>query len=456
VLDQASCDRLLRDGIVTAADFELALAERRPSIAARPSLVDAATDVSASRDPLTLGRATDVLEAFSTRLTHACALVEHVDISGSARRYVQLVSDLALVARSADPEGVVAAVERMPGVTELAFRSARRAVFTFQRHEIDLRVAPPDEFGTVLFTSTGPAQHAAAVIARRGIRLTSSETDVYEHAGLTFLPPELRDRPDALELAQRAITHPLVSRSHIRGDLHMHTNASDGRDPLHTMAGAAAALGYEYIAITDHSEHAAAARTMTLDDIERQHDAICALGERFPTFAVLHGIEADILADGSIDCPDAVLARLDIVLASLHERHGHDGRRLTERCLAAIHHPLVSIITHPSNQLVGRRPGYDMDYDRLFEAAAATGTILEIDGAPNHLDLDGDRARAAVLAGVMVSIDSDCHRADALERQMRFGLGTARRAGIMPSQVVNTRPLNELRRVLARKRSGSC
>lgn len=441
---------------MTPADFELAVAERRPSIAARPSLFEAAADVAAHRPPLTLGRATDLLETLSTRLCRACPSIDHIEISGDVRRYAPLVTNLSVVARAADPERVISAVEQVPDVTDVAFRTGRRAVLTFVRSEIDLRVAPPDEFGTVLFTATGPPQHTAAVLARRGARLTSSELQVYEYAGLTFLPPELRDRPDALELAQRQVAHPLVSRSDIRGDLHMHTNASDGRDALDTMVNASAALGYEYIAITDHSEHAAAARTITLDGLKRQHETICTLREQFPRMAILHGIEADILADGSIDCPDAVLATLDIVLASLHERHGHDGTRLTARCLAAIRHPLVSIITHPSNQLVGRRAGYDMDYDRIFAAAAETGTILEIDGAPNHLDLDDIRARTAVLAGVMVSIDSDCHRADALDRQMHFGIGTARRAGIMASQVVNTRPLAELRRVLARRRAGSC
>jgi DNA polymerase (family 10) len=222
------------------------------------------------------------------------------------------------------------------------------------------------------------------------------------------------------------------------------------------MIGAAAALGYEYVAITDHSEHAAASRTITVDALSRQKDEIDALRGRFPDLTILQGIEVDILADGSLDCPDAVLSRLDIVLASLHEQHGHDRGRLTERCLQAIRHPLVSIITHPANQLVGHRAGYDMDYDRIYAEAAANGTILEIDGAPNHLDLDGDRAQAAVLAGVTVSIDSDCHKASALARQMALGVGTARRGGVTAVQVANTRPLAALRQLLARKRRPSC
>ena len=418
--------------------------------------MNAAADIAASRQGLTLGRAWDVLDAFMARLVRVCPLVDHIEPTGDTRRSCQRVRALSAAVRAADPERVVVAIEQMPDVAGLSFHTARRALAVFQGHEIDVRIAPPDEFGTMLFTSTGPARHVAAVLARRAPRLSATETDVYEHAGLTYLPPELRDREDALRLAAEPFTQRLVTREDIRGDLHMHTTCSDGRDSLEMMVSGAAALGYEYIAITDHSEHAAASRTLSPDDLERQHTHICELRERFPSMAILHAIEADILADGSIDCPDAVLSRLDIVLASLHERHGHDSARLTERCLRAIHHPLVSIVTHPSNQLVGRRPGYDLDYDRIYEAAAATGTLLEIDGAPAHLDLDDERARAAVRAGVTVVIDSDSHRAAALERQMRFGVGIARRAGIRPADVANTRPLPELRRLLARKRAASC
>jgi DNA polymerase (family 10) len=245
----------------------------------------------------------------------------------------------------------------------------------------------------------------------------------------------------------------LVRREDIRGDLHMHSTYSDGRDPLRRMVQASEALGYEYIAITDHSEHAGAARTLTLDDLARQRDEIARLREDAPHLAILHGLEVDILPDGSLDCPDTVLASLDIVLASLHESAGQDRRRLTERCLGAIRHPLVSVITHPANQLVGRRPGYDMDYGAIYEAAAETGTALEIDGAPAHLDLNGERAGEAVRAGVTVVIDSDCHRARGLDRQMRMGVETARRGWVEPAHVLNTRPLGEVRDFIARKRA---
>ena len=187
------------------------------------------------------------------------------------------------------------------------------------------------------------------------------------------------------------------TREDIRGDLHMHTTYSDGRDSLAVMVQAAAALGYEYIAITDHS-----ARAGRLADGHRRR-ARAATGRNrprsasaFPRMTILHGIEVDIMPDGRLDFDDEVLESLDIVLASLHDSAGHDGARLTRRCLAAIRHPLVNVITHPANRLVGRSPGYDLDFAAIYAAAAETGTALEIDGAPSHLDMDGERARAAI------------------------------------------------------------
>ena len=232
----------------------------------------------------------------------------------------------------------------------------------------------------------------------------------------------------------------------------MHTTYSDGRDSLSAMVHAAAALGYEYIAITDHSARAGASRTVTVDALARQRDDIARLQEGIPAVTILHGIEVDIMPNGRLDFDDDVLASLDIVLASLHDRAGHDAHRLTRRCLGAIRHPLVTIITHPANRLVGRDPGYDLDFPAIFAAAAETGTALEIDGAPSHLDLDGEHARAAIAAGVTVSIDSDCHRASLLARQMRLGLGTARRGWVESRHVLNTRPLSAVRAFIEAKR----
>ena len=212
----------------------------------------------------------------------------------------------------------------------------------------------------------------------------------------------------------------------------MHTIYSDGADTLDAMVGACCALGYDYIAITDHSERAGSSRTVSRRDLSRQRAEIEAARQRYPQITILHGVEVDIMPDGSLDFPDRVLESLDIVLASLHESARHDGKTLTKRCLQAICHPLVNVIAHPANRLVGRRAGYPLDYDAIYAAAAETGTALEVDGAPAHLDLEGERAREAIAAGVTLTIDSDCHRARWLERQMNMGVGTARRGWVEP------------------------
>jgi DNA polymerase (family 10) len=234
----------------------------------------------------------------------------------------------------------------------------------------------------------------------------------------------------------------------------MHTEWSDGRDSIEAMVRACVTLGYEYLAITDHSPSSSAARNLTNDGVARQADEIAALRGRYPEVTILHGCEVDILADGTLDFTDRILERFDIVLASLHERAGHSPEQLLRRYSSAMRHPLVSIITHPTNRLVPYRSGYELDYDRLFEMANDTRTILEIDGAPSHLDLDAKLARRAAQAGVMMVIDSDCHRAELLGRQMDLGLLTARRAWIEPHQIVNTRPIDEIRAMIGAKRSG--
>jgi DNA polymerase (family 10) len=244
-----------------------------------------------------------------------------------------------------------------------------------------------------------------------------------------------------------------VQREDIRGDLHMHTTYSDGRDTLGRMVHAAQTLGYEYIAITDHSEHAGASRTLDADGLKQQRDEIERIRATTSGMTILHGLEVDILPNGSLDCPDELLATLDIVLASLHESAGHDRARLTRRYLGAIRHPLVNVITHPANQLVGHRAGYDLDYDAIYAAAAETGTALEVDGAPVHLDLCGERAGEAARAGVTLVIDSDCHRARLLDRQMRLGVGTARRGWVEPRHVLNTGSGDDVRAFVARKRN---
>ena len=453
LLDAQREQAFVREGILTWDDLDRAIAENRP--AARDEALRRAAALADDRRAITLGRAWDVLDTLLPALKEHCPQLMAIEPAGAVRRAAPIVPGVVVVVCAAAPHEAASAITTLPMLTEVLHRAERRLIILFEGHEIDVRIAAPDEFGSVLFTETGPALHVADVQKRRGPRICASELDLYSQAGLAWLPPETRDSPDAVERAVEGRVPRLVHHADIRGDLHMHTTYSDGRDSLRTMVTTAAALGYEFIAITDHSEHAGAGRTVDAARLARQREEIQQLRAEITSLTILHGLEVDILDDGRLDADDETLASLDIVLASLHESHGQDGRRLTRRCLAAIEHPLVSVISHPANQLVGRRQGYDLDYAAVYEAAARTGTALEIDGGPAHLDLDGEHARAAVAAGVTVVIDSDCHRARSLNRQMLMGIGTARRGWVEPRQVLNARPLAEVRAFIAAKRRGT-
>ena len=449
---------LARMGIVSLTDLDGALDDGR--IAAHlpqdeQSLRLARGTLNLERQGQPLGRAMDTLDNFLLLVAAACPELRAVVPAGDVRRCEAMVEALVVVGAAPDPPATLQRICALPMLQGSVYQTARRALVRYQQCEVDVRVSPPDEYGSALQAATGSAAHVAAVRARhRAGRLFAREEQVYSHAGLPWIAPEIRQNTGEVEAAAAGRLPDLVSREHIRGDLHMHSTYSDGRDTLATIVQAAAALGYEYVAITDHSERAGASRTVTLETLERQREEIARLRERFPSLAILHGIEVDIMPDGRLDFPDDVLASLDIVLASLHDSAGHDPARLTRRCLGAMRHPLVNVITHPANRLPGRYPGHDLDFDRIYAAAAETGTALEIDGAPTHLDLDGDRARAAVAAGVTVTIDSDCHKATLLDRQMRLGIGTARRGWVEPAHVLNTRPVADVRAFVAAKRTG--
>lgn len=448
---------LARAGIATLPDLTTALDE---GLIARPLGVEidgrvrAVVDrLSAQLQPITLGRACAIVDPVLEHLTAVCPALENATASGGMRRCEPLVESLIIVGCAAEPQSVIDVIAALPEVDDVLHRTGRRVVFAHKQTEIDVRIAPADQYGSVLYATTGCRAHLAAMAARQTRnRLFSREEDVYANSGLPFIAAELRQGTGEIEAAAAGRLPSLISLEQIRGDLHMHSTYSDGQDALEVMVAASSALGYEYIAVTDHSERAGAARTVTRDTLARQRDEIARLRERYPSIAILHGIEVDIMPNGRLDFPDSVLETLDIVLASLHDDARHDARRLTRRCVGAIRHPLVSIITHPANRIVGRRSGYPLDFEAIYSAAAETGTALEIDGAPAHLDLDGEHARAATAAGVTLVIDSDCHRASALERQMQLGVGTARRGWVETRHVLNARSLTEVRRFIANKR----
>lgn len=457
-------------GILTTGDLALAL---EGHVVAHHGVPDDLADrarraLEATGEDLrlTLGRALDTVEPLVSVLQQV-PIVEDVSLAGSLRRIEPTVRDLRLVVASREAAEVARAVEELPDVS-VRFHGEAGLTATTPAHEITVKIAKPEDYGAALIFHTGSREHLV-LLQRHGhhdqVALTGdglavrgrhtparTESDAYAVFGLPLIPPELRLGTDELGDAIAGTLPRLIEQRDIRGDLHMHTDGSDGRDTLERMVATCASLGYEYIAITDHSQSAGASRTMSARDLRRQIDQIDRLQDRYPSMRILKGVEVDILPDGRLDFPDSVLEPLDVVLASLHDRAGHSPERLLRRYRAAAEHPLVTILTHPANRLVGRYDGYDLDFDALFELAVETGTLLEVDGAPSHLDLDGALARQAAEAGVTLVLDSDCHHARLLERQMRLAVGTARRGRLQPDHVANTRPLDALMPLLRRKR----
>jgi DNA polymerase (family 10) len=432
------------------------------------AIADALPHLRAAVPRVPLGRAMSIVRPVMECLTRAGA--PWVSPVGSLRRGRELVGDIEVLAPLEESGTAFDEIRRLPDVTRTLHRGPRRLYVLIDRVQVGVRCPVPAEAGAALLNLTGSIEHVrrlAALASEQGWRLgprglqqgsgsapplAETEEQIFAALGLPFIPAEIREGMDEIGAARAGRLPALVSRHDIRGDLHMHTDWSDGRDPVAAMVEAANALGYEYIAITDHSPHSGATRNLTVDGVARQADEIAALRERYPRMTILHGCEVDILADGRLDFRDSILERFDIVLASLHEQHGHSPDQLLARYVAAMQHPLVAMITHPTNRLIPYRQGYELDYDRLFETAVETKTLVEIDGAPAHLDLDGALARRAAAAGATLAIDSDCHRAEMLDRQMHFGVMTARRGWVEPRHVVNTRPLPHLRAFIAAKR----
>ena len=462
-------------GITSAADLAGEL--RRDAVRRVPgfdpgieaAVAHALKSLRAPIPRIPLGRAKSLADPFLALLRNHPGIL-WAEPAGSLRRGQDSVGDIEIIAPANDPAVAFEAALAMPDITRCLHRGPRRLYVLTDRVQVGIRSPRPDVAGGTLLHLTGSAAHVEALgtlAATRGWKLepealvkepgtppvAETEEEIYAALGLPWIPPEIRNGDGEVAAAASNALPSLVSRSDIKGDLHMHTRFSDGRDTVEDMVAGCVALGYQYLAITDHSPHSAATRNLSVESAKRQADEIKGLRSKYPGITILHGCEVDILLDGRLDFPDRVLQEFDIVLASLHESGGQPPDQLMRRYIGAMRHPLVTIITHPTNRLIPYRRGYELDYDRLFAAAVETQTAIEIDGAPSHLDLDGALARRAAQAGATLVIDSDCHRADFLERQMELGLLTARRGWIEPRHVLNTRPIGEVKSAIAAKRS---
>ena len=414
-----------------------------------------------------LGRATTIVDPLLAWLGGRSE-VAWAFPAGSLRRGQDTVGDMEIVASADEPVHLIDDLCTLLNTRRL-LRSARRVYVQSERGPIGVRLAEPGTAGAVLVQMTGSRHHVAALRSHgrdRGWRLdaeglfapggdsfpTPREEMVYAALELPYIPPEIRGGDGEIEAAQlEHCPRSYRSRTSAATCTCTRPGATAATRSRRCGAGPPRARGpvprHHRLFRADR----AAARSLTPGDVSKQADEIARLRERYPDIAILHGAARGrdfMLGRPRRDFPDRVLSQFDIVLASLHDAANHSPARLLRRYLEAITHPLVTLITHPANRHVPNRPGYDLDYDRLFEAAIDTGTIMEIDGAPVHLDMDGALARRAVAAGVTVAISSDSHRTDAVALQMRLGILTARRGWVEPRHVLNTRPLDAVMRVL--------
>jgi DNA polymerase (family 10) len=362
------------------------------------------------------------------------------EVAGDPRRFCELSERLAIVASSNDPAGVIDRFTRLVEIVSVLDRAQDRVSgVTVEGVPVELVVAPPERFGTELLRATGSEAYVASLGA---LPDAADEHGVYRALGRAYLPPELREAPfDG--------TPPtLLEPADIRGDLHVHTTWSDGKFSVLEMAEAARGLGYSYIAICDHTRNVRVVPGLDADDLRRQGEEIAAANELVAPFRILRGSECDILADGSLDLPDDVLAELDWVQASVHAGQRQSREQLTQRTLAAVAHPAVSSISHPQGRILNHRRPNEVDLEAVFTACAANGTAVETNGLPDRIDLSSELVREAIAAGVRITCSTDAHSVRGLGN-MRLAVATARRGWATAREVLNTRPIDE---VLALKR----
>lgn len=415
-----------------------------------------------------LDRATDVAEALVAYLTRH-APTARIGMVGSVRRGAETSGDLDILATGADRSLADAFVAYPTVERVLGHGDTKASVLLRGGFQADLRIVRPEQRGAAMQYFTGSKAHNIALRDRaleRGWKLNEyglfdatdtslagdTEESIYEALGLAWIAPELRENRGEFEAAEAATLPDLIELTDLRGDLHMHTTESDGRESLETMVQAARERGLEYIAITDHTKSLAMTNGLDEARVLAQASAIRSLSKTLKGFTVLAGVECDIMPDGSLDLADECLAALDIVVASVHSALQQDEAEMTVRLIKAIEHPSVDIIGHPTGRLLLRRDASRLQIEKVIDAAAANGVALEINSQPHRLDLSDSHARLARDRGVKIVIDSDAHEVPALGFT-RWGVLTARRAWLSKADVLNTRPLSAFRKSLRRNRA---
>lgn len=432
-----------------------------------------------------LDEAMEIATGFVDRLRKLPEVLQ-LEYAGSLRRNKETIGDVDLIccAKSpADAEAIFKVFTQFPEVTKvLGLGTTKASILTARGFQLDLRIVPQENFGAALLYFTGSKEHNVRLRGRAidmGMTLnewglykqseydksqkktgeapdakpvaSKTEADVYKKLGLSFVPPEMREDRGEIDAAEKNAVPKLIELSDIRGDLHCHTTASDGKQSIEEMIEAAIAMGYEYLAITDHSKSQVQAHGLTVERLLAHIKAIHDAGKKYKEITVLAGCEVDILTDGSLDYEDAILAELDIVVASPHASLKQNTEKSTTRILKAIENRYVNVIGHPTGRMVDRREPLPLDFTRINKAAADSGTALEINANCNRLDLSDVNTRAAGLAGAKISINTDAHIGHSFA-DMRYGVGVARRAWLTAGDVINCMDAKQLLTFIAAKR----
>jgi DNA polymerase (family 10) len=394
--------------------------------------------------------------------------LKEICVAGSFRRRQETVGDLDILVACDDPGKVMDQLAGYDGVAQVQARGPTKMSVRLKISlQVDLRVVPEESYGAALQYFTGSKAHniqLRRMAQERGLKINEygvfrgerrvagrTEEEVYAAVGLPWIPPELREARGEIELGLRGCLPRLLELKDLRGDLHMHTKATDGRASLEEMVEAARRRGYAYIAITDHSKRVTVAKGLDARRLRQHWKAIDELAGKVGGITILKGVELDILEDGTLDLPDDVLAKADWVVASIHYGQRQPRAQITRRLLNAIRNPRVHAIGHPTGRLIGKRAGYDLDLDTVLKAAADHGCLMELNCQPSRLDLDDTALATARDRGIPIVLGTDAHAVEELGF-MEFGVYQARRAGLEAKDVANTRPLAQFRKLLARRR----
>ncbi|WP_286726604.1 DNA polymerase/3'-5' exonuclease PolX [Pelotomaculum sp. PtaB.Bin117] len=391
-----------------------------------------------------------------------------VEVGGSIRRWRETVGDIDLVVAAEEANEVFEAMASHPRIKEVSEKAANRAGFySWWGIYVELEVVPEEMFFPALHKSTGSKAHLSRLQEKFGVKgvdftrlvmertgIMHGEEDIYAALGMPYIPPEIREDRGEIECALKDSLPQLVKQGDIVGDLHIHTSWSDGVASIEQVVQRAKEKGYKYLAITDHSQSLKIAKGLSLEKLKEQHREIALLNEKFDEnneeFRILTGIEADILPGGELDCPDEILEKTDLVVASVHRAFKQDREKMTGRIISAIKNKNVDIIGHATGRLLGRRDGYALDMERVLDAAAACGTILEINSSPDRLDLNDVNARSAKAKGIKIAVNTDAHDLKRMD-EMPYGIAVARRAWLGAGDIVNTMPLDKLLAYLDKK-----